>query len=42
MSPEWVTRLEEELPNVRAAIAWLLTRGEATQALRLLAAAEDF
>ena len=42
MSPEWVARLDEELPNLRAAITWLLARGEATRALRLLVAAEDF
>ena len=39
---EWVARLEEELPNLRAAVTWLLARGEATRALRLLVAAEDF
>ena len=42
MSPGWVARLDEELPNLRAAITWLLARGEATRALRLLVAAEDF
>ena len=42
MSPEWVTRLEEDLPNLRAAVNWFLVQGEATQALRLVVAAEDF
>ena len=42
MSPVWVARLDEELPNLRAAVTWLLARGEATRALRLLVAAEDF
>ena len=40
--PWWVARLDEELPNLRAAVTWLLARGEATRALRLLVAAEDF
>ena len=38
----WADRLDEELPNLRAAVTWLLARGEATRALRLLVAAEDF
>jgi predicted ATPase/DNA-binding XRE family transcriptional regulator len=42
MSSEWVTRLDQELPNLRTAVNWFLARGEATQAVRLLAAAEDF
>ena len=42
ISPAWVARLDEELPNLRAAVDWLLARGEATRALRLLVAAEDF
>ena len=42
VSPAWVVRLDEELPNLRAAINWLLARGEATHALRLLVATEDF
>ena len=35
-------RLEEELPNLRTAVNWLLAQGETTRALRLLVAAEDF
>jgi predicted ATPase/DNA-binding XRE family transcriptional regulator len=42
MLPAWVARLDEELPNLRAAVDWLLERGEATRALRLLVATEDF
>ncbi|MGH2616339.1 MAG: ATP-binding protein, partial [Thermomicrobiales bacterium] len=42
MSPTWATRLDEELPNLRAAVDWLLARGEATRALRLVVAAESF
>jgi hypothetical protein len=42
MSSWSVARVGEELPNLRAAITWLLARGEATRALRLLAAAEDY
>ena len=42
MSSWSVARVGEELPNLRAAITWLLARGEATRALRLLVAAEDF
>ena len=41
-SPAGMLRLEEELPNLRTAVNWLLARGEATRALRLLVAAEDF
>ena len=35
--PVWRTRLEREHDNLRAALAWLLGRGEADRALRLLA-----
>jgi predicted ATPase/class 3 adenylate cyclase len=42
ISPGWVPRLDEEFPNLRAAVTWLLEHGEATRALRILAAAEDF
>jgi predicted ATPase/class 3 adenylate cyclase len=42
MSSWSVARVGEELPNLRAAITWLLARGEATRALRLLGAAEDY
>jgi hypothetical protein len=42
ISPAWVDRLDEELPNVRTAVAWLLARGDAARALRLLVAAEDY
>ncbi len=42
MPPHWVARLTEELPNLRAAVTWLLDHGEATQVLRLLAATEDY
>ncbi len=42
MQPRWVGRLHEELPNLRAAVTWLLDHGEATQVLRLLAATEDY
>jgi predicted ATPase/class 3 adenylate cyclase len=41
-SPEWVARLNEELPNLRAAIDWLLGRGCGEQALRLLVALHDY
>jgi len=40
--PTGVARLEEELPNLRAAVTWLLAQGEVTRALRLVVAAEDF
>ncbi|MDF2760055.1 MAG: adenylate/guanylate cyclase protein, partial [Thermomicrobiales bacterium] len=42
MDPDWVTRLDDELPNLRAAINWLGERGEGRTALRLLAATEDY
>ena len=42
ISPAWIVRLDQELPNLRAAVTWLLQRQEATRALRLLATAEDF
>jgi predicted ATPase len=42
MSSWSLARVGEELPNLRAAITWLLTRGKATRALRLLVAAEDY
>jgi predicted ATPase/class 3 adenylate cyclase len=42
MQPRWVTRLDNELPNIRAAVNWLLERGEGPTALRLLTAAEDY
>jgi non-specific serine/threonine protein kinase len=42
ISPEWLGRLDAELPNLRAVVTWLLARGEAPRALRLLAATEDF
>src|SRR5688572_3290533 len=42
MSSWSVARVGEELPNLRATITWLLARGEATRALRLLVAAEDY
>jgi predicted ATPase/class 3 adenylate cyclase len=42
MQPRWVARLDNELPNIRAAINWLLERGEGPTALRLLTAAEDY
>ena len=42
IAPEGMARLDEELPNLRAAIEWLLAHGEATRTLRLLAATEDF
>jgi predicted ATPase/class 3 adenylate cyclase len=37
-----VIRLHEELPNLRAAVTWLLDHGEATKVLRLLTATEDY
>jgi predicted ATPase/class 3 adenylate cyclase len=37
-----VIRLQEELPNLRAGITWLLDHEEATKALRLLTATEDY
>ena len=42
MQPRWVVRLDDELPNLRAAVNWLLERGEGRTALRLLTAAEDY
>ena len=42
MQPRWVGRLHDELPNLRAAVTWLLDHGEATQVLRLVAATEDY
>jgi predicted ATPase/class 3 adenylate cyclase len=42
MQPRWVACLDNELPNIRAAINWLLERGEGPTALRLLTAAEDY
>jgi predicted ATPase/class 3 adenylate cyclase len=42
LPPYWVARLNEELPNLRAAVTWLLDHGEATRVLRLLAATEDY
>ena len=42
MQPRWVVRLDDELPNLRAAVNWLLERGEGRTALRLLAAVEDY
>jgi predicted ATPase/class 3 adenylate cyclase len=41
-APTGVARLDEELPNLRTAITWLLAQGEVTRALRLVVAAEDF
>jgi non-specific serine/threonine protein kinase len=41
IAPTGIARLEEELPNLRAAITWLLDH-EATRALRVVVAAEDF
>ena len=35
-------QLDEELPNLRIAVDWLLEHGEAKRALRLLVATEDF
>src|SRR5829696_679873 len=42
MQPDWVIRLDNELPNLRAAVTWLLERDGGRAALRLLAAAEDY
>ena len=42
MPAGWKARLDDELPNVRAVINWLLERGEATRTLRLLAATTDY
>jgi predicted ATPase/DNA-binding CsgD family transcriptional regulator/DNA-binding XRE family transcriptional regulator len=42
IAPEPIAQLQEELPNLRAAVAWLLAREEAIRALRLLVALEDF
>jgi predicted ATPase/class 3 adenylate cyclase len=42
MQPHWVIRLDDELTNLRAALNWLLERGEGRPALRLLTAAEDY
>ena len=42
MHPHWVGRLDDELPNLRAAVNWLVERGEGQTVLRLLAATEDY
>jgi predicted ATPase/class 3 adenylate cyclase len=42
MQPRWVVRLDNELPNIRAAVNWLLAQGEGPTALRLLTAVEDY
>jgi non-specific serine/threonine protein kinase len=42
IAPEPIARLEDELPNLRAVVTWLLARDAATSALRLLVAVEDF
>jgi predicted ATPase/DNA-binding XRE family transcriptional regulator len=42
MQAGWKACLDDELPNLRAVINWLLARGEATRALRILAAATDY
>jgi predicted ATPase/DNA-binding XRE family transcriptional regulator len=42
VSPDWFARLDEELPNLRAAVDWLLARDEAARALQLVVAASDF
>ncbi|MDF3041547.1 MAG: adenylate/guanylate cyclase protein, partial [Thermomicrobiales bacterium] len=42
MHPRWVVLLDNELPNIRAAVNWLLERGEGRTALRLLTAIEDY
>src|ERR671912_142500 len=42
MQPRWVARLDNELPNIRAAVNWLLERGEGRTALRPLTAIEDY
>jgi predicted ATPase/class 3 adenylate cyclase len=42
MPADWKARLDDELPNLRAIVNWLLERGEATRALRLLAATSDY
>jgi non-specific serine/threonine protein kinase len=38
----WLDRLETEHPNLRAALEWSLTRGEAETAVRLAASLGDF
>ena len=40
--PEWSERLERELPNVRAAVAWMLTRGRHADVLDALIALTPF
>src|SRR5215203_6769811 len=42
MQSRWVGLLDNELPNIRAAVNWLLERGEGQTALRLLTSAEDY
>src|SRR5215203_2724646 len=42
MQSRWVGLLDNELPNIRAAVNWLLERGEGRTALRLLTSAEDY
>ena len=40
--PEWSERLERELPNVRAGVAWMLTRGRHADVLDALIALTPF
>jgi predicted ATPase/class 3 adenylate cyclase len=42
MQPHSVIRLDDELTNLRAAVTWLIERGEGRTALRLLVAVEDY
>jgi predicted ATPase/transcriptional regulator with XRE-family HTH domain len=38
----WIRRLDIELPNIRAAITWLLGHGQAASVLRLCAATHEY
>jgi predicted ATPase/DNA-binding XRE family transcriptional regulator len=42
MQAGWKACLDDELPNLRAVINWLLARGEAARALRILAGTTDY
>jgi predicted ATPase/class 3 adenylate cyclase len=42
MKVEWLVRLEDEYPNLRAAVLWFLETDNAADALRFLTVTEDF
>jgi non-specific serine/threonine protein kinase len=38
----WMARLDDEWPNVRASLGWLLANGDATRLLRLVSPLDDY